>query len=78
MFISWHCLAWNNPIELGRLVACFERQTHEARELICLDDGGQFPAARDDRHLQVGPPESPVTHALSVTEKNCWRKEISP
>jgi hypothetical protein len=36
-------LAWNNTAELGRLIECFNRQTHGDRELIVLDDAGQYP-----------------------------------
>jgi hypothetical protein len=35
-------LAWNNPEEVGRLSACFERQSHSDRFLCVLDDGAQY------------------------------------
>lgn len=41
------CVTWNRPKMLGRLIECFERQTYANRELIILDDGGQY---RDQPH----------------------------
>jgi hypothetical protein len=43
MKITCCCIAWGKPEELGRLIACFERQDYGNRELICLDDGGAYP-----------------------------------
>jgi hypothetical protein len=43
MKIGCLCITWNNPAELGRLIECFNQQTHGDRELIVLDDAGQYP-----------------------------------
>lgn len=40
--ISALCITWNQPRELGELIECFRRQTYEPRELIILDDAGQY------------------------------------
>ena len=38
MKIAAVCCTFNRPKMLGRLIACFERQTYENRELVILDD----------------------------------------
>lgn len=43
MKITCCCITWNRPVELGRLIRCFEMQDHPDRELIVLDDAGQYP-----------------------------------
>lgn len=43
MKITCCCITWNRPAELGRLIECFNRQTHQDRELLILDDGGTYP-----------------------------------
>ncbi len=43
MKIAAVCITWNRPQMLGRLIECFNRQTYENRELLILDDGGQYP-----------------------------------
>lgn len=47
------CITWNNPSELGRLIECFNRQTHQDRELLILDDGGQYPDQPSGDRWQV-------------------------
>lgn len=42
MKIAALCCTWNRPRQLGNLIACFERQDYENRELIILDDAGQY------------------------------------
>ena len=37
---------WNRPELLGRMIECFNRQTHEDRLLIILDDTGQYGSHR--------------------------------
>lgn len=50
MKITAGCITWNRPVELGRLIRCFELQDHPDRELIVLDDAGQYPdQPRGDR-----------------------------
>lgn len=36
-------ITWRRPALLGRLIECFQRQTHEDREMIVLDDAGDYP-----------------------------------
>ena len=43
MKISLLTITWRRPALLGRLIECFHRQTHEDREMIILDDGGDYP-----------------------------------
>ncbi len=40
--ITAFCPTLNRPELLGRLIKCFEHQTYDNRELIILDDGGQY------------------------------------
>lgn len=35
-------ITWKRPRLLGRLIECFQRQTHDDREMIILDDGGDY------------------------------------
>lgn len=42
MKITAFCPTLNRPELLGRLIKCFEHQTYKNRELIILDDGGQY------------------------------------
>jgi hypothetical protein len=43
MRITCCCIAWGRPVELGRLIRCFELQDHADRDLIVLEDGGAYP-----------------------------------
>lgn len=50
MKIALLTITWKRPAMLGRLIECFNRQTHEDREMIVLDDGGDYPdQPRGDR-----------------------------
>jgi len=49
MKITAFCPTLNRPELLGRLIKCFEHQTYENRELIILDDGGQYKNQCGDR-----------------------------
>lgn len=43
-------ITWKRPGLLGRLIECFQRQTHQDREMIVLDDAGDYPdQPRGDR-----------------------------
>lgn len=44
MKIAAVCITWRRPKLLGRLIECFNRQTYENRELLILDDSGQYPS----------------------------------
>jgi glycosyltransferase involved in cell wall biosynthesis len=44
MKIAAVCITWRRPKLLGRLIECFNRQTYENRELVILDDSGQYPS----------------------------------
>lgn len=41
--IAMVCLTFKRPRLLGRLIECFRRQTYENRELVILDDCGDYP-----------------------------------
>lgn len=43
MKIAAVCITWNDNEGLGRVVECFNRQSHPDRELIVLEDGGMYP-----------------------------------
>ncbi|MBN2476894.1 MAG: glycosyltransferase family 2 protein [Pirellulales bacterium] len=49
MKIAAVCCTYLRPVELGRMIRCFELQDHAARELIVLDDAGQYDNQRGDR-----------------------------
>ena len=64
--ITAFCPTLNRPELLGRLIACFEHQTYEDRELIILDDGGQYENQSGDRWHVVSVPR----RFRSLGEKN--------
>jgi glycosyltransferase involved in cell wall biosynthesis len=43
------CCTYLRPKQLGHLVRCFERQDYADRELVILDDAGQYGPAAGDR-----------------------------
>jgi len=43
MKIAAVCPTFNRPELLGQVIACFERQTYPLRQLLILDDAGQYP-----------------------------------
>lgn len=43
MRIGCICATYGRPIELGRLIEAFNRQTYASRFLTIVDDGGQYP-----------------------------------
>jgi len=53
MKITACCITWNRPRELERLIECFTRQTHKDRELLILDDAGQYPDEPSGDRWQV-------------------------
>jgi len=54
--ITAFCPTLNRPELLGRMIKCFENQTYENRELIILDDGGQYENQKGDRWELVSVP----------------------
>jgi hypothetical protein len=44
MKIAVVCITYNRPRQLGQMIRCFERQDYADRELVILDDAGQYPA----------------------------------
>lgn len=43
------CITYNRPALLARVIECFQRQTHQDREMIILDDANQFTQQSGDR-----------------------------
>ena len=58
MKIAAVCVTWNRPRELGKMIRCFERQDHAERELVILDDAGQYE-----------PVEGPGWRLISVSKR---------
>jgi hypothetical protein len=44
MKIAVVCVTYNRPQRLGQMIRCFERQDYDKRELVILDDAGQYPS----------------------------------
>lgn len=42
MRISCICCTYKRPVELANMIACFEAQDYDDRELIIIDDAGQY------------------------------------
>jgi hypothetical protein len=42
MKIAVVCVTYNRPRQLGQMIHCFERQDYAKRELVILDDAGQY------------------------------------
>lgn len=42
MKIAVVCTTYNRPLQLGEMIRCFERQDYPHRELVILDDAGQY------------------------------------
>lgn len=56
--ITAFCLTYNRPVQLGRVVECFNRQTYQNREMIILDDAGMYPSQPSgDRWRVVSVPD---------------------
>jgi hypothetical protein len=49
MKIAAVCCTYLRPKQLGYLIRCFERQDYADRELVILDDAGQYEPAAGDR-----------------------------
>jgi glycosyltransferase involved in cell wall biosynthesis len=55
--ITCLCPTYNRPAELAESIACFERQSWPDRELIILDDAGQYDCQAGDRWRLVSVPK---------------------
>ena len=42
MKIAVVCVTYNRPRQLGQMIRCFQRQDYAPRELVILDDAGQY------------------------------------
>lgn len=42
MTIAVVCVTYNRPRQLGQMIRCFQQQDYAARELVILDDAGQY------------------------------------
>jgi glycosyltransferase involved in cell wall biosynthesis len=58
------CITHNRPALLARAIECFNRQTYPLRELLCLDDCGQYGQQSGDRWQIV----SVNRHFLTIGE----------
>ena len=50
------CVTYKNPVQLGWMVQCFLEQDYEDRELIILDDAGQYGTRRAGEQGSRGEP----------------------
>jgi glycosyltransferase involved in cell wall biosynthesis len=64
--ITAFCPTLNRPELLGHLIKCFENQTYENRELVILDDSGQYDNQSGDRWQLISVPR----RFRSLGEKN--------
>jgi hypothetical protein len=74
MRIAVVCITWNRPRQLGQMIRCFERQTHYDREMVILDDAGQYEPTRGDG-WQIH--SSPIRFASIGEKRNAAAKLIS-
>jgi glycosyltransferase involved in cell wall biosynthesis len=51
------CVTYKRPTQLARLIACFLAQDYPDRELVILDDAGQYDNQQGDRWRLVSVPE---------------------
>jgi hypothetical protein len=58
MKIAVVCVTYNRPRELGEIVRCFQQQDYAQRELVILDDAGQY-----------RPTEGPLWRLASVAQR---------
>lgn len=56
MRIAAITLTWNRPAMLGRLIHCFQQQTHDDRCMLILDDAGQYETQFGDGWALVSTP----------------------
>ena len=49
MKIAAVTVTYKRPVQLGRMLACFLAQDYEDRELVILDDAGQYASQQGDR-----------------------------
>ncbi len=49
MKIAAICCTYKRPVQLANVIACFESQDYDDRELLILDDAGQYEPQRGDR-----------------------------
>lgn len=69
------CVTYNRPHSLGRMIHCFERQDHARRELVILDDAGQYRTAEGPQWRLVS-----VSRRFSTLgeKRNAAVKLVSP
>ena len=56
MKIAVVCITWLRPKQLGRMIWCYERQTHQDREMVILDDAHQYAPTSGDQWKLVSCP----------------------
>jgi glycosyltransferase involved in cell wall biosynthesis len=74
MKICGICPTCNRPELLGQAIKCFERQTHDDRFLIILDDLGQYENQHGDRWELISIPR----RVLTLGEKNNICAALAP
>jgi len=69
------CPTYKRPHLLGRAIHCFLQQTHPDRELVILDDAGQYPTQSGDRWRLVS---TPTRYPDFGTKRNAAIDLVSP
>jgi glycosyltransferase involved in cell wall biosynthesis len=80
--ITAFCPTLNRPELLGRMIKCFENQTYPNRELIILDDGGQYENQKGDKWQLISVPrrfrtlgeKNNAVMAMAATDSEAYAK----
>ena len=75
MRIAAVTVTYKRPVQLGRMLACFLAQDYEDRELVILDDAGQYAGQQGDRWRLVSVNKRYRTLAA---KRNAAARLISP
>ena len=73
--IACLCSTYKRPTQLANVIACFESQDYKDRELIVLDDAGQYDTQSGDRWKIVS---SPVRFRTLGEKRNATAALVSP
>jgi len=69
------CVTYNRPKQLGQMIRCFERQDYQNRELIILDDAGQYERTSGDRWTLIS---TKTRYPTLGDKRNAATRLVSP